>query len=1028
MSFLRRRGTALLAAVALTLAFAVSGVVAQETRPAGPPGTLTVTVTDRTGGRPVPTAEVAVVGTGLAARTDGQGRARLEAVPGGPQRVRVRALGYEEARLDVVVRAGAATPLSVQLQSRAIALDRLVVTATGRRRTRQVATEVARIDVANVMETAPVTTMSELLTGRASGVTVLPGSGTVGTGARIRLRGSSSISLGNDPVIFLDGVRLETSVESGSIDVGGQVPSRLDDLTLEDIESVEMVKGPSASTLYGTDAANGVVRITTRRGEPGRTRLTAWLEGGVAQDVHDYQANYSARAADGRLCFTFQAVAGACDQAELEMFSPLRDPQTTPFQTGWRQQYGVSVSGGSDRLTYYLSGAWESQDGVYRLPDFERDRLRSELGGDLYAQLPASQFDPNRLDRLSLRANFGGRVWDWLDARVSAGVISSDVRLPQNDNNVLGILPSGMLGYASPDRGAAHGYGLFAPADVFALAVSQELDRVVAGVQLDGRPLDWLELRGSLGLDVATRTDIQDVPRDRVFYGPVFPVGLRDVNTARIHGYTVDLAASARRALTRRLTTRTTVGSQFYLDRFNRADAHGEDIPTGAHSVAAASVTKASETTSESRTLGLYLEEELALDDRLFVTAGLRADDNSAFGADFDVIVYPKLGVSWVLGEAPFMTRWDPLSALRLRAAWGRSGAQPGPTDALRFYQPVAVTADGVDRSGVTFGSLGNADLKPERSSEVEVGFDAGFLDDRLGLRFTWYRKTTTDLLLRQPIPPSAGAGASRFVNLGEVLNRGVEAGLDARVLELPWLRWQVGLNAWANHNELLELGTLPGGDPMPPVKQGTQWFVEGYPLGGYWAKPITYRDADGDGRIVASELTVGVTETYQGSALPDRELSVTSALSLPRGLSLHALAEYRGGYRLRNQGEAFRCQTGICRGLNDPEAPLLEQARALTQTVLPSSFQSQSLFMEDASFWKLRELSATARLPGSWAAGLGADAASVTVAGRNLLTFTDYTGLDPEVNQFGQANFLSRDFMTQPPTRTWSLRVKVEF
>lgn len=985
-------------------------------------GSVTGQVRDAATLQPLSSAQVQIVSTEQGGLTNTNGRFLINRVPVGSQQVRVVVIGYAEQTVDITVTADQVTEVTIDLASEAISLDELVITATGEQRARQVVNKISQIDAAAIAESAPVTTVSDLLVGKTAGVQIIGSAGTTGTGTRIRIRGSSSISLSNEPVIFIDGIRVESGANSGSIGVGGQVPSRLNDLNPEEIESIEIVRGPSAATLYGTDAANGVIRITTKRGQLGSATFGVYAETGIVQDNNDYPANYGSP--DN--CFAFQVGTGSCTQSSLDIWNPLEESISTPFKTGSRQQYGVNITGGNERLNYFVSGEWETETGVLGLPEFDEQNLRDEFG-NAFGDLPASLSEPNSLDRLSLRANFGGSISETLNFSVRTGFVSSDLQLPNNDNNVLGLLPSALLGTTDNTAEGSYGYGFFLPSEVNFQNVTQEVRRFTGSGALDWQPLEWLSARATVGIDNLTRTDIENVPRERVFFGGTLPLGQRTVNTGRITNVTVDAGATASFQLTDEISSRTTVGTQYFGNLFTRADAFGADVVAGCNSLTCTSSEFAvDETTTESRTLGVFVDQEFGLNDRLFVNAAVRLDDNSAFGADFDAIVYPKLGASWVVSEETFFPEVDGLSSFRLRGAWGKSGAQPGPTDALRFFNATAVTVDGQDVAGVTIGELGNPDLEPEQSSEIELGFDLGLLNDRVTFNTTYYDKTTTDLLIEQPLPPSGGVGDDRFVNLGKVTNSGWELGLDARVLQSPTVVWDLGLQFATNDNELVDLGTLPNGDPIPEIKTGNQWFVEGYPMGGYWDFPMTYEDATGDGIIELSEITIAEEEEYLGSAIPTKDFSVNSSLTLFNTVRLSALVDYRGGHKLHNLTESFRCQFAICEGLYETDASLSDQARALGITFTDQA--TEDGFIEDASFTRLRELGATFFLPEEWAQRFGASRATFTATGRNLLTFTDYTGVDPEVNQFGQANFRIRDFLTQPPVRTFVFRMNLTF
>src|SRR5213080_405594 len=398
-------------------------------------GAIAGRVTDRVTQQPVIGAEVLVLGTNLGGRVGQDGRYRISNISAGQYTLQVRLIGYATASQQVSVTAGGTATVDFAVSAAAVPLEAVVVTATGAEQLkRELGHTVATIDAAKTVEQATPTNLADLLNARAPGVQVLPSGGTTGTGSRIRIRGSSSLSLTNEPIIVVDGIRVEngaTGQTATSIGVGGQTPSRLDDLSPEDVESIEIVKGPSAAALYGTDAANGVIQIRTKRGRPGPTKWTAFVEGGALNDITAWPANYTSVTNTGPSYTLTQSVTGAkpCVIDTLRTFNPLE--VNSPFQTGSRQQYGVSASGGSDVTTFFLSGEFEREKGIYH---------------------------PNDLRRTSLRANLHHQASRLLDVAVSTGYTSSDLSLPQNDNNSAGIASSGLLGSADGNNGRL-GYG-----------------------------------------------------------------------------------------------------------------------------------------------------------------------------------------------------------------------------------------------------------------------------------------------------------------------------------------------------------------------------------------------------------------------------------------------------------------------------------------------------------------------------------------------------------------------------------------
>lgn len=485
----------------------------------------------------------------------------------------------------------------------------------------------------------------------------------------------------------------------------------------------------------------------------------------------------------------------------------------------------------------------------------------------------------------------------------------------------------------------------------------------------------------------------------------------------------MDLAATARFPLSRNLSSKTSVGAQFYRDKASGVLATGRGLPAGSGTITGAGSTEASDTTVESRSLGSFVEQELGIKDRLFVTGALRFDDNSAFGQNFDATVYPKASVSWLVSDEPFFTPGF-LRTLRLRGAFGVSGQQPGTTDALRFFSPVSGKRGGVSETGLTFGSLGNSSLKPERSRELELGLDASVLADRVSVEFTFYTKRTKDALVERIVAPSVGASRSQFFNLGAVRNSGVELAINSRVIDGRDFAWDLAVSGSINNNTLIELGE--GVEPII-FGFGQQRHAEGFPLGGYWNRPIVgFDDANGDGIIAADEVTVADEAVYRGRALPNKEASLNSTIGLFDGrIRIGTQFDYRGGHYIDNAIESFRCTPVLnCRGLVDRTAPLDEQARA--QAVLNQA--TEWGFYEPAWFIKMRELSLTFVAPDAWAQRFRASRLSLTLAGRNLLTIDDYSGVDPEVNAFAQDNFALSDFESQPQVRYWTARLNIGF
>ena len=964
---------------------------------------------------PLAGAQVQIEGTNFGQLASSEGRFLIPNIPPGTHTLRAVYIGYGPVAHEFTVTAGGTAEVNFELSTSALALDGIVVTATGQQRKRELGNAVGDIDAAAIRDVAPINNLSDLLQGRSAGVQILNSAGTSGVGSRIRIRGSSSISLSNEPLLYVDGLRVDNRMSG--LGAGGQESSRLDDFNPEDIESIEIVKGPSAATLYGTEAANGVIRITTRRGLPGQTRWNVWTEGGIIQEPNTYPLNFAGLDAAGgryeRTCRLNEVARGLCTQTSIESYQVLHDPDLTPIDDGHRSQYGLSVTGGSERINYYIAGELEGEVGPYSLPQPDREDLETR-GVPIGSEVER----PNQLRRKNLRVNLNSQVADRVTLAVQMSYLDSHFAYTGNDNNSFGFLPSAYFGGSNPDLA----WGFQRPAQLFGRTFYQDLNRMTAGGTVTWDPLEWLEVRGTAGVDYYNRGDISFFARDIGVPGDRNR-GRKDTDYINQWQYTFDAGSTASFDLTESITSRSTVGVQYFENQFRGTSAWGIDIVNGGSSIGLAAETFSSEFHTFDKTAGLLVDQQFGLNDRLFVTGAVRADDNSAFGQDFDLIYYPKASLSWIASEEEFFPAIPMVDQLRLRGAWGRSGLQPGSDDAIRTLSANAITTPSDETgSGVSIGSIGNSLLEPERSSEIEVGFDAEIAGGRAGLEFTYYDKRTDGALITVPLAPSLGASASRWVNIGEVQNRGYEATLTAGIVELDNFGWDVTFSGSINQNELLSLG-----EGTEPIGSQTR-FVPGFPLGGQWDRPINgWNDDDGNGIITPDELSIGDTIEYVGPGQPQHQLTISSSFRILENINVYGLLDYRGDYIAYNNTERFRCRFRLCQALIDPGTPLDEQARAVASLLHPS--QTVWGYMEQGDFWKLREVSVRYDLPEFITSQIGASRGSITVSGRNLGTWTNYSGMDPEINSAGSGdNFGVSEFLTQPPVRYYTARINFTF
>ncbi|HJU89982.1 MAG TPA: TonB-dependent receptor [Gemmatimonadaceae bacterium] len=929
---------------------------------------------------PVPGAQVRVTGTQLGAVSDAAGRFRINGLAGEQVSLDVRRIGYRPLLRQVRV---GDMNLRIELTEKAVDLDEVVVTGTpGATERRALGNAVSQIDADEVTKTAPINSLQDLLNARAAGVVIMPGTGAVGSGSRIRVRGVGSLSLAMEPLIYIDGVRTNNAHATGIANQGfaSSTISRFNDINPEDIESIEIIKGPAAATLYGTEASNGVIQIITKKGAQGRTQYGLSIKQGATW-FNDPQ---------GRLPVNWEMLPNGT-VASIDIVDLEDERGNDIFRTGHLQEYDATVSGGSELLRFFLGGGLERSEGAESNNKLSRWSSRANL-----SIVPSSKFSANAslsyLDSdndQSAEAGFGGRMW--------TTVLATPARL---DTPRRGFFSG------TPEAYDEH-YNF-----------SQGVNRFTGSIQFQHNPIGWFSHRVNAGVDQTREENVFYVPRNdaMTFFFGTEALGTMDVTERNVTYHTLDYSGTATVALPRSITSATSIGAQYYRRFIDSVQASGDVFPApGLRSVSATTTNRRnSEDEVEDITVGFFVQQQFSWRDRLFVTGAVRADDNSAFGESFDLVYYPKFSVSWILSEEPFFP-FDFVDALKLRAAYGESGQQPLTYSALRTYQ----SATGPDNSAAaTSLSIGNSSLGPERGREVELGFDAGLLDDRLGLEFTYYHKRTHDAILDRDVAPSVGfsghagggAGAlqTQFINAGEIKNTGIEMLLRGTPIRRDKLGLDLTLSLASNDNELVDLG-IPGLTFLPAPGTFLR-HVEGHPVGAFWERRIVSADLDANGNAInimcddgdgGSVACAQAPFVYLGRTTPDLEGAVSTTLTLWNRLRLYALVDFKRGHHKINGNDRVRCTftlgNGRCR---ENFFPLEFDAKKIA--AIQSGRTLVDFLIEDASFTKLREVSATYSVPDRYARYLGASSASITLAGRNLKTWTDYNGLEPEAMFLG--------------------------
>lgn len=939
---------------------------------------------------PVAGARVAVTGTTLVATTDGRGRFRLEGVSG-QVTLRVTMIGFTP--VSVTASAGA-EDLTIRLAPSVFALSEVVVTGTaGGVEKRAVGNAVARLDVGGVQAIAPASDLSGVLNGRISNLVLQATSGAVGSGGKIRLRGTSSLSLNNQPLVYIDGVRADNS-NNTSFAFGST--SRLNDLDPSSIESIEVIKGPAASTLYGTEAINGVVQIITKKGAAGRSRIGAEVGQGVSWMWNPEQAFEKTRS-------YYRDATGTI--RTLNLVQQETDSGRPYFQNGSTQRYALDLSGGNQAIQYYVAGSYDDDRGVLR---------------------------PNSVTRWNGRVNLQATVSPQFTASVNAGYTSALTEIPPTE------LMRGIYAPFPAFLGTIRRGFLTYPPEVARVYLSQQEDvaRTTGGIQLNHAPVSWFTHRLSVGIDEVNEASATTSPFLTGFAAQFFTAtaaqGARTINRRDITQTTVDYSGTAIKSLTSRIGTKTSVGVQFYR-KFQKLQAlSGVGFPApGVSTISSTATRTTAETFIENKTFGVYAQEQLSYNDRFFLTAAIRADDNSAFGAEFDLVTYPKVSAAWVVSDEPFFPK-DLVSTFRIRGAYGKSGQQPDQFSALRSYQ--AVPGPG-GTPAVRPQFLGNPELGPEKGTEIEVGFEAGLFADRLGIDFTFFDKRTKDAILAKSVAPSTGFGLGvQFVNIGEVLNQGWELQLSATPVSTRDVKVDLAFSLSHTRNEITDMGGV--GDI---TNIGiNQIHREGFPVAAFFYKRVVSAELGANGQPTNIMCDPGIDNgrpggtpvpcaqapiIYGGQPLPNYEGAFNTTIQLFERLTLSGLADFKTGGRNFNADIAIQCQIlRTCQANVDPATDLLGAA-----DMLVNNFGVFST--PEVRFLKIRQISASYRLPERWAQLVGGTDAVFTVAARNVHTFTNFKlGLDPEIGNVYGAQHLQEAFQAVPMPFQFFSTLRVTF
>ncbi|MBW3553857.1 MAG: SusC/RagA family TonB-linked outer membrane protein, partial [Gemmatimonadetes bacterium] len=838
-------------------------------------GQLQGTVVSATTEEPLAGAQVFLEGTSLGALSNDDGRFLLLNVPTGDYTVTVRLIGYADATAGVTIAPGQTATLEIQMRESALALDEIVVTGTAAgERKRSIGNSMAAISARDI-SLAPVTSSQDAIQGRAPGVAVMTNSGQVGAGYTVKIRGINSVSQDTEPLIYVDGIRI-FNLPVGAGYGARTSTSPLQDINADDIERIEIVKGAAATTLYGTEASSGVIQIFTKRGYNGAPQWSAEI--GTSARVQGDITNFD----DDNQLFTqcaglMQGIdTGGSDKGTPEYFvDPTCPDDGDWWETGWGQNAAVSVRGGTNEVNYYASANY------------------SDLNGTLPTQGSTDG---------GVRGNFSFRPVDWLGFQLNTAYTKRDTRWVEDGNNADGFLLNVGRGYRGYLKGgkfeectdaeldARFGAAML-PAGVtwndvtcstnaylFESETFTHSDHYVLGFNTNISPTENWSNTITVGWDYTFINSESTHPFNFI----ATPQGyFIDENTTHTK-LALEYAGSLRSTFFEDLASTFSWGGQIFRDRhrWTRVDVRDFAGPVEPTLDAGARVNSVGEALIGEATAGFFLQEQLGWQDRLFVTGGVRVDGNSAFGDDFGFQVYPKLSGALIASDYDVVP--DFLEQLKLRAAYGLSGKAPGAFDKLRTWSP---TTSGESRPAFTPGVIGNEDLGPETTRELEWGLDAGLWDGRLGIEFTRYDAVTSDALVGVTLPPSMGWLSDQKQNIGRIEAGGWELGVVGGLLRTESFEWTARFNGTWQSSDVTELGGEEiFGDNKAEFRECRHPVTgercdEGYPAPGYFGRVVINPN-----EIAAPEV---VRDTFIGNVYPTKLFSVGSTIQLFDRLTL---------------------------------------------------------------------------------------------------------------------------------------------
>lgn len=960
----------------------------------------------------LPGINIMLKGTTTGTTSDASGSFRLS-VPNQGGTLLISSIGFQSQEVAI----GNQSSLTIKLQTDTKQLSEVVITGYGTQSQKTLTGSIASVSGKSI-ENIPAPSSDQLLQGRAAGVQVSANSGTPGGGIQVRVRGTTSINGSSDPLYVVDGIPIQSNNLSG-IGLGGSTTNPIADINPSDIASIEILKDASATAIYGARAANGVVLITTKRGANKKAKISFGTYQG-AQSLWRKPASV-----DGPTFETLineAAVNNGQRPVYADPASAINTNWSNPvFHTGALRNYDLSIAGGSEKVQYLVSVNNFLQEGVVRGSDFKRTSGRVNL-----------DFTP--IDKV----------------RIGTSILYSrnDRNLIRSDDNISGalagafFLPPNLPIYQAD--GSYTKFGTFENpvAAVDHNNITMRTNRFLANVYGQVDILSGLNLRSTFSLDYS---NAQEDLYDNTFLN----------NGASRNGFGQSVSTRDNNWIQENVLTyqrtfgdhsiNALVGTSVQESVFERTTATGEQFPSNDFTrIISAAVQRG---TSEGTSWGIAsLFGRVVYDykSRYLATVNVRRDGSSRFGRDNRWGTFPSVAVGWLLSEEDFLKDLSFLNILKVRASYGMTGNQSGITN----FQSIGLWGGNLDDLGAISGSsayvdlpgtapiqLANQNLKWETTTQTNVGIDLGILKNRVKITADYYIKNTTDLLLAVPVPRTSGFN-TLVQNYGSVQNKGFELGINADILKggdsQP--EWNVNFNIATNKNKITKLAA-----PFTVYNRDIYRYEEGYPMYSFYLHEQTgvdpekgsptFTDVNGDGKFDAN-----VDRKIVGNAIPKFFGGITNTLNF-KGFDLMFFFQYSYGNKQLHWNRFFT-EHGGTRNTNFLASQLDRWQKPGDQTMVPQLNAANyagnlrpSRFMEDGSYLRLKNISIGYTLPKALLDKVHLSNVRVYVSGQNVLTFTKYTGLDPEMTGTASTNLTQGiEFFTMPQPKVYMAGINLSF